>query len=226
MTAVAFIPARKGSKRLPGKNTKLFHGKPLVQWSIDQAKDSKLFDNIVVSSDDEVVLELAQKSNVLPVERHHALCTDEADMNDVVFDFFGRPANCCDYVCLLNPTHPLRTVKDIQQTYRFVKMKKYDSVVTVFWNDFLGWVEKASRAGTLAMYKIDERPTRENRGNWYMENGCIYWCKHGVIMATGTFIGNPAYVKLYEMPKERSLEIDDAFDWYLCEKAYEWGNKC
>ena len=225
MAATAFIPARKGSKRLPGKNTKIFHGKPLVQWSIDQAKDSKLFDKIVVSSDDNAVLEIASKSKVIPVQRQAELASDTADIYDVVYDYFIRPENVCDYVCLLNPTHPLRTVDDIKKTYRFVQMKKYDSVVTVYWNDFLGWVEKPARFGNLAMYKVDERPTKENRSNWYMENGCIYWCRLGVIHTTGTFIGNPAYVKLYEMPKERSLEIDTAFDWYLCEKAYEWSNK-
>jgi len=224
MTTVAFIPARKGSKRLPGKNTKVFHGKPLVQWSIDQAKESKFFDKIIVSSDDPDVLGLADKAGVIPVQRQEQLAKDEIDVTDVLFDFFMRPENHCDYVCLLNPTHPLRTVDDIVRTYKYVKMKKYDSVVTVIWNDFLGWVNQASRQGPVAMYKIDERPTKKSRDNWYMENGAIYWFKHEVITITGTFIGNPGKVKLYEMPKERSIEIDDPFDWYLCEQAYTWSN--
>jgi len=220
MTATAFIPARGGSKRLPGKNKKLFHGKPLIQWSIDQAKESQLFDIIVVSSDDDDILEIADKSGVRPVQRQAELATDEAQINDVVFDYFARPENHCDYVCLLNPTHPLRASDDIIRMFKFVQMKKYDAVVSVVWNDILGWVEKAAKTGPICMYKLDERPTQKTRDDWYLENGAIYWCKHIVIQATGTFIGDPSRVKLYKMPKKRSLEIDDAFDWYLCEKAY------
>jgi CMP-N,N'-diacetyllegionaminic acid synthase len=222
MNATAFIPAREGSKRLPGKNKKLFHGKPLIQWSIDQAKDSKLFNRIVVSTDDEEILELASKCKVTPVQRQAELATDEAMIDDVVFDFFARPENHTDYVCMLNPTHPLRSVSDIKKSFRYVKMKKYDAVVTVVWNDILGWVENATNIGPMVMYNLDDRPTRWTRDDWFLENGAIYWCKHIVIQATGTYIGDPSRVKLYEMPKCRSLEIDDAFDWHLCEQAYGW----
>lgn len=225
MTATAFIPARKGSKRLPSKNKKIFQGKPLVQWSIDQARDSKLFDKIIVSSDDPDILELADKSDVIPVDRQPDLAKDDTDINDVVYDYFARPENHCDYVCLLNPTHPLRTVKDIKDTFKYLKMKKYDAVVTVTWNDILGWIREPAKQGSACLYMVDTRPTKKTRGDWYLENGVIYWCKHIVIMGTGTFIGDPGRVKLYEMPKEKSLEIDDAFDWYMCEQAYNWINK-
>lgn len=227
MRNTAFIPARQGSKRLPGKNKKLFHGKPLVQWSIDQAKEANVFDKIVVSSDDPDILAMADKSGVIPVERHKKLAQDDTDINDVVFDFFAREENHCDAVCLLNPTHPLRTAKDIKESYQFLKRKKYDAVVSVVWNDILGWIGNPTKNGPLCMYHIDKRPTKKSRDDWYLENGCIYWCNHIVIMATGTFIGDPGRVKLYEMPKERSLEIDDAFDWHLCEQAFNWkGNGC
>jgi len=224
MTATAFIPARAGSKRLPGKNKKLFHGKPLVQWSIDQAKEAGVFDKIVVSSDDSDILAMADKSGVIPVERHAQLATDEAQIEDVVYDFFARKENETNYGCLLNPTHPLRTVDDIRKTFKYIQKKKYYSVVSVVWNDILGWVGNPSKKGPMSMYLIDKRPTKKSRDDWYLENGCIYWFKIETVLSTGTFIGQPGNVKLYEMPKERSLEIDDAFDWYLCEKAWEWNN--
>lgn len=224
MTATAFIPARAGSKRLPGKNKRLFHGKPLVQWSIDQAKEAGVFDKIVVSSDDPDILGIADKSGVIPLERQLELATDEACIEDVVYDFFARKENATDYGCLLNPTHPLRTVQDIRKTFRYIQKKKYFSVVSVVWNDILGWVGNPSKKGPAALYLIDKRPTKKSRDDWYLENGCIYWFKIETILSTGTFIGQPGNVKLYEMPKERSLEIDDAFDFYLCEKAWEWSN--
>lgn len=222
----AFIPARGGSERLPDKNKKVFHGKPLVLWTIEQAQDSQVFDKIVVSSDDSEILGIADKAGAISKKRQEELSKDDTDVTDVIYDFFARPENKTDYCCLLNPTHPLRSIDDIIRTYKFVKMKKYDAVITVMWNDILGWIEKPTKIGPMPMYLIDQRPTRKSRDDWYLENGCIYWFKHKVITETGTFIGPAENVKLYEMPKQRSLEIDDAFDWYLCEKAFEYnGNK-
>ena len=224
MTATAFIPARKGSKGLPGKNRKLFHGKPLIQWSIDQAKETKIFDKIVVSSDDERVLQIADEAGVVAVKRQPELATDSAIISAVIFDYFARPENRCDYVCLLNPTSPLRTASDISAMFRFVKMKKYQAVISVKWDDIIGWVEKPTNQGPLPMYNLEARPNRQTRDDFYLENGSIYWCKHEVILAYGNFIGNPLKVKLYEMPKERSLEIDTPFDFFMCERAYEYSS--
>lgn len=223
--ATAFIPARGGSKRLPGKNKKPFCGKPLILWSIEQAKESGVFDRIVVSSDDPDILKIADEAGVVPVQRQSELAQDNTDVTDVIYDFFARDDNKTEYVCLLNPTHPLRTADDIKETFKFVQMKKYDAVVTVVWNDILGWIGQPTKVGPMPMYIIDKRPTKKSRDDWYLENGCIYWCKHSVIMDTGTFVGMPEKVKLYEMPKNRSLEIDDAFDFYLCEKAMEYNQR-
>lgn len=222
MKTVAFIPARKGSKGLPGKNKKNFHGKPLIQWSIDQAKDSKIFDKIIVSSDDSDILSIAKTCNVTYTERDESLATDESRIQDVMYDFFARPLHECDYICLLNPTSPLRVVKDITKTFRFVKMKQYHSVVSVKWCDFIGWVGRPTNKGPICSYNINDRPNRQTRNDFYLENGAIYWCKHDVLMGYGNFIGNPVKVKLYEMPVERSFEIDTPFDWWLAEKVYEY----
>jgi CMP-N-acetylneuraminic acid synthetase len=120
MITTAFIPARKGSKGLPGKNKKLFHGKPLIQWSIDQAKESGIFDRIVVSSDDTDILKMAIDSGVIAHARFSELATDDAKIAEVMYDFFSREENKCDYICLLNPTSPLRNIEDIKQMYRFI----------------------------------------------------------------------------------------------------------
>lgn len=225
MKTVAFIPARKGSKGLPGKNKKVFAGKPLIQWSIEQAAASRVFDHIIVSSDDEDILKIAhdcKKLKVVPVERLPELATDNSDMDDVLYDFFARPKNKCEYICLLPPTSPLRTPKDITAMYKFIKMKKYWSVVSAKWCDFIGWVEKPTNHGPLPMYNIHKRPNRQTRNDFFLENGSIYWFKHEIFMAYGHMIANPKKVKLYEMPPERSLEIDTPFDFYIAERAYEF----
>ena len=225
MNTVAFIPARKGSKGLPGKNKKIFHGKPLIQWSIEQAAETKLFDHIIVSSDDEDVLQIAselKKLKVVPVERLPELATDTADMDDVLYDFFAREGNECKYICLLPPTSPLRLPEDIKAMFKFIKMKKYWTVISVKWCDFIGWVEQPTNMGPLPMYNVAKRPNRQTRNDFFLENGSIYWFKHDIFVPYGHMIANQTRVKLYEMPMERSLEIDTPFDFYLAEKAYEF----
>ena len=227
MRIVAFIPARKGSKGLPGKNKKLFSGKPLVQWSIEQAAATKLFDHIIVSSDDSDILKIAadcKKLKVVPVERHKELATDTADMDDVLYDFFGREENKCKYICLLPPTSPLRCPEDIKKMFRFIQMEKYWTVISVKWSDFIGWVEKPSNHGPMPTYNINKRPNRQTRNDFFLENGSIYWFKHEIFIPYGHMIANPAKVKLYEMPAERSLEIDTPFDFFLAERAYEFSS--
>lgn len=225
MKTVAFIPARKGSKGLPGKNKKLFLGKPLVQWSIEQAAATKLFDAIFVSSDDPDILQIAKdckKLKVIPVERHKELARDNSDLDEVLYDFFVRKQNKCKYICLLPPTAPLRSPKDIKEMYKYIQMDKYWTVVSVKWCDFIGWVEKPTNHGPLPTYNVEKRPNRQTRNDFFLENGSIYWFKHEVFVPYGHMIANPTKVKLYEMPLERSLEIDTPFDFFIAEKAYEY----
>ncbi len=225
MKNVAFIPARKGSKGLPGKNKKIFAGKPLVQWSIEQAAATKLFDHIIVSSDDPDILQIAKdcaKLKVVPVERHKELAGDNADLDDVLYDFFVRKENKCKYICLLPPTSPLRSSEDIKKMYKFIQMEKYWTVISVKWSDFIGWIEKPTNHGPLPTYNINRRPNRQIRNDFFLENGSIYWFKHEILIPYGHMIANPSKVKLYEMPAERSLEIDTPFDFFLTEKAYEF----
>jgi len=226
MKTVAFIPARKGSKGLPGKNKKLFAGKPLIQWSIEQAAATKLFDHIIVSSDDDDILQIAKdckKLKVVPVQRLDELATDTADMDEVLYDFFGRPENKCEFICLLPPTSPLRSPEDIVKMFKYIKMKKYWTVISVKWTDMIGWVENPTNKGPLPTYNVAKRPNRQTRDDYFLENGSIYWFKREIFEVYGHMIANHAKVKLYEMPAERSLEIDTPFDFYLAERAKEWG---
>lgn len=222
MKSVAVIPARKGSKGIPGKNKKDFCGKPLVQWSIDQAKESKLFDNIIVTSDDEDILVIAKKSGVTALARQDELAQDDTVLDDVLFDIFAREENICDYICLLQPTSPLRSVKDITGSFRFVKMKKYYSVVSAKWDPVMAWVKDATKAGSACLYQIHKRPNRQTRDNFFIENGAVYWVKTPLFLSVGNRVISPSKTYVYEMPLERSLEVDTPYDWFVAEKTYEW----
>lgn len=220
---VAFIPARKGSKGIPGKNKKNFCGKPLVQWSIDQAKESKLFDKIIVSSDDKDILDIAKQCKVEGIPRDKKYATDEAKIDDLMLDYFSK--NECDYICLLQPTSPLRSVKDIRDSYKHILSKKWWSVVGVTWNPIMGWVKEPSKAGSMCLYQVHKRPNRQTRDNFFLENGAVYWMKYGRFISSGNRIGSPVFTYVYEMPPERSLEVDTPLDWFIAEKTYEWVTK-
>ena len=198
-----------------------------MQWSIEQAAATKLFDHIIVSSDDPDILQIAhdcKKLKVIPVERLPELATDKANIDAVIYDFFARPENKCRYICLLPPTAPLRKPEDIKEMFKYIKMKKYWTVISVKWCDYIGWVEQASNKGPMPSYNVYKRPNRQTREDFFLENGSIYWFKHEFLMTYGHMICDPRKVKLYEMPLERSLEIDTPFDFYICGKAYEYSS--
>jgi CMP-N-acetylneuraminic acid synthetase len=226
---VAFIPSRippGDSKGMPGKNgTKLlFCGKPLVQWAIECAKETKLFDKIVVSSNDADVLGLARKMGCIADRRPDELCQSESIIDDAMIEYFSRTPTAYDYICLLQPTSPLRSVKDVVGSYRAVQRKKWHSVVTVQWNPVMAWVKEPSKAGSICLYQIHKRPNRQTRDNFFLENGAVYWMKYRAFMTTGNRIIDPLRCFVYEMPAERSLEVDNPYDWFLAEKTYEWLN--
>lgn len=111
MTIVGLIVARQGSRRLPGKNMRPLCGKPLIAWTIEAAKASRLLTDIVCSSDDERVIDLCVELDVEVIVRPAELATDTATSESVILHALERyPA---DVVCLLQPTSPLRIAEDI-----------------------------------------------------------------------------------------------------------------
>lgn len=111
MNVLGIIPARHGSKRCPGKNTRLLAGKPLVSWTFEAAQHSQRLTQLVCSTNDSEVLHLCYQHGVDMLLRPEHLATDEATSEDVVLHVLGHyPA---DVVCLLQPTSPFRTTEDI-----------------------------------------------------------------------------------------------------------------
>jgi len=130
MKTIAIIPARSGSKRLPGKNIKTFCGKPLIVYAIEEAKKSKLIDEIVVTSDSDEILSMAGEYGAFGIRRPDELAQDSSRTIDAVkhvIEYLGYKA----IVVLLQPTSPLRTVKDIDECIRLYNTGCFDSVITV-----------------------------------------------------------------------------------------------
>ncbi len=154
MTCLGLIPARKGSKRLPGKNMKLLGGQPLIVWTLGAAMLAEKLDAIVVSSDDEDVLELAEQLNCGTIRRPDALATDDASSYDVIKHALDVCDGQFDYVCLLQPTSPFRSAEDI--------------------NICVEMLEKTSTAPAIASAQFDKSVPN---GSIYV--GHVSWLREG-----------------------------------------------
>ncbi len=222
MTSIAIIPARSGSKGLPDKNIKLLHDKPLLAYSIEVAEKSGLFDCIHVSTDSERYEQIAREYGAdVPFLRNEELSGDTAGSWDVVRWVLGQYAargQRFDMVTLLQPTSPLREAEDIKQAYHLFEEKAADAVVSVcemdhspLWSNTLpedgsmdGFLDQVADAG------------RQQLPTYYRINGAIYMLRAALLAegAPGLYReGTYAYV----MPKERSVDIDDALDFAIAE---------
>lgn len=117
---ICLIPARGGSRRIPNKNIKDFKGKPIIAYSIAAAKESGLFDEIIVSTDSEEISEVAQKYGASVYIRSAAMSRDEVGTQEVAKDFLEH-AEGIDYLCVLYPCAPMVSVEDLRDAYYLLK---------------------------------------------------------------------------------------------------------
>lgn len=208
---LGIIPARGGSKRLPGKNTKDFCGKPLIGWTIEAALKSKYIDKYILSSDDPNAIKIALSYGCeVPFIRPNYLATDDATSLDVVrhaLDFFKDQY---DYVVLLQPTSPLKTTKDIDAAIEMM-LEKNASVCISFCalEKPLSWYYFQDEKQSL--HKISDNHQEE--GFICYPNGAIYifsteWLKNNNIYKSEEIIP-------YIMPFSKSIDIDTHNDWQL-----------
>ena len=129
-TFLAIIPARGGSKRLPRKNILDLCGKPLISWSIEAALKSKYISKVVVSSDDEEILNISSNFGADIIKRPYELANDTATTFDTVKHTIDNFENY-DYIVLLQPTSPLRNENQIDEAIELLEEKQADAIVSV-----------------------------------------------------------------------------------------------
>jgi len=200
MSVLGVIPARRGSKRLPGKNTLDLGGKPLIVWSIRTAKECSLFDTIVVTSDDPEVLKLAEAEGVHAHHRLEYLARDDTPMLPVVGDAFDHyPVD--DAVILLQPTSPFRQPRDIEGAYRLLKHTKADSVFST------------SRPPDDLVFQVGHAQRLRQLPDIVVPNGALFLITAEALQAGRSWFDGEAYG--YLMPKDRSIDIDTPLDFEI-----------
>ena len=224
---LAIIPARGGSKGLPGKNIKTFHGKPLIAYSIETAKASELFKEIVVSTDSEEIADIAMKCGAdVPFLRPPHLATDTAHAIDAFLHTVDhlnnkREVTYNEFV-VLQPTSPLRLTNDIIDAVAIYRERRADSVISVtVANHPPSWAKKINKQGVLENFlddDIDNRNRQENEVT-YVPNGAVFVLRVELLRNYDTYYSKKTYP--FIMPKERSIDIDDQVDFVVAEFLYE-----
>lgn len=227
---LAIIPARAGSKRLPGKNTKKMAGKPLIQWTMEAAKNCKLLAEVIVSTDDESIVELAKKTDVnVPFLRPLELAQDESTSIDVIkhaVEFFKKHGRKFDYIMLLQPTSPLRTAWHIDEAINLLKDKNADAIISVCPTEHPPlWSNTLDEDGKMDLFiSSDIKNTRsQDLPVYYRLNGAIYITKIERLLSENTmFIKDNIFA--YKMTTKSSIDIDESIDFTLAEAIMEKEN--
>lgn len=221
LRVLALIPARGGSKGLPGKNILPVGGRPLLAWTIRAARASRYVDRLVLSSDDPAIIAVAEREGCeVPFRRDAALATDEASSVDVVLDAIARlPGH--DIVMLLQPTSPLREAADIDATLETLCRRGAEACVTVRpAEEHPYWTFRLDATGRLAPYCTPAGgiPAQRQRlpEAWCL-NGAVYAARIPSFLRTKSFLG--AHTVAQTMPAERSPDIDTRDDLEQVERA-------
>ena len=225
MKSVAIITARGGSKRIPRKNIRLFCGKPIIAYSIEVALSSNLFDEVMVSTDDEEIAKVAKSYGaVVPFMRSAAASNDFASTVDVlveVLETYKTKAQLFDYACCIYPTAALMTTQRLQEGFKLMMENRYDTVFTV--QRFRYPIQRALKvnpAGGISMFwpeNLNKRsqdlpPAFHDAGQFYwfdtvsFEQNKTLWTQHSRVM---------------ELAENEAQDIDDLEDCRLAELKYK-----
>ena len=223
MSNLAIIPARGGSKRIPGKNIKDFLGKPIISYSIEAAHNSKLFDEIMVSTDNSQIAEIAKNLGAKVPFLRSAETSDEyatfADVIEEVKKEYLKINRRFDYICCILPTAPLITVRNIEFGFRFLKKTNADSVKPVIRYSYP--IQRAFKLhdDKVVMFHPELHPARsQDLEPTFHDAGQLYWMK----FESGLIKKNKFGFEISEMEGQ---DIDTLEDWKLAEFKYIFNNR-
>ena len=219
---LAIILARGGSKRIVNKNIKELNGKPLIAYTIEEAQKSKYLDRLILSTDDEEIIRVAKQFGAeIAFLRPKELATDTTTSEDAMVHAINWLSNNegynSDYVMLLQPTSPLRKAEDIDNAFEKLIKEKGDSIISLCKVDKHPYGMMKIENGKAIPYISNRKKynRKQDLPNLYYINGAIYITKTNLFLKTKLLLAGKLIP--YIMPKERSIDIDDIFDWRIAE---------
>lgn len=228
MFVLGLIPARGGSKGIPGKNTRLLCGKPLLQYTAEAALNATCLSKVILSTDDQQIARLGQRFGLtVPFLRPSELARDDTPTLPVVrhaVEFLEERGDRVDAVCLLQPTCPFRGADLIDACIKLLVSSNADSVMTVLrvpskYNPH--WVYFQSDDGVLLLSTGEATliPRRQDLPAAFHREGSVYVTRRNVVMQENTLYGRTTLG--YPVDAERSVNIDSIDDWNRAERLLE-----
>ncbi|MDG1729354.1 MAG: acylneuraminate cytidylyltransferase family protein [Algibacter sp.] len=220
MNILGIIPARGGSKTVPGKNIKILEGKPLLQYTVEVAKASKHISKVILSSDDDAIIQVANQLNLeVPFKRPSDLAQDNSPTLPVIqhaLKFYKNQGVQFDAVCLLQVTSPFKTAKFIDNAIEKFMESNADALVSVKkvpdeYNPH--WTFKVDEYDCLELSTGEKSiiSRRQDLPVSYHRDGIIYLTKTDVLLNQNSLYGNTlAYI---ESPPDFNVNIDTMEDW-------------
>jgi pseudaminic acid cytidylyltransferase len=221
---IAIIPARGGSKRIPGKNSKLFCGKPMIAWAIGYALESKMFDKVIVSTDDNLIAEVARSAGAeTPFIRPDNLADDLTPTVPVIahaIETCQAMGWAIEYACCIYPCVPFLRTSDLVNAFTLMQEKDANFAYPI--TDYAHPIQRAMRrltTGQMQLFQPEYELTRtQDLEKSYHDTGQFYWGKAGAwtsrLKMHTSGVGMP-------VPNWRVVDIDNADDWKRAELLYE-----
>lgn len=225
---VAIIPARAGSKGIINKNIIEFCGKPLIGWTIEQAKRTQCIDEVYVSTDGESIASIAEQFAAKVIWRPEELASDTASSEEALIHAVDsiEKVSKIEKVVFLQATSPIRRNEDIDKAMSVFDEGNYDSLFSMsVLEDYCIWKEMKGKIDSWS-YDYRKRGRRQEREKLFLENGSIYIFTPEILRENHNRLGGR--IGMYEMPFELSYEIDSMEDIATCEyfmKKYIGGEK-
>lgn len=220
---LAIIPARGGSKGLPGKNIKELEGKPLIAYTIEAALNAEVIDRVIVSTDDEKIAAISKQYGAeIPYIRGEELASDEASAIDVYIDVvkrLGKEYEKLPFMVLL-PTVPFRTSRHIEEAYKLFHDEQAKTLVSVVEADVpASWYFSINDRGGLHSegygLKNGNVLNRQVNKSSYIPNGAIYILDYDLLQKERTYYCEQTIP--YIMDKKASIDIDTIEDFEYAE---------
>jgi len=216
---LAVITARGGSKGVPRKNIRDLAGKPLICWTIDAAKDSKYIDRLILSSDDDEIIEVARAAGCeVPFIRPKELASDEATGVDTLIHAVKSIEEHYDLLVLLQPTSPFRSAADIDGAIEKCSQGGANSCVSVSESvKHPAWMYTLGESGLIEpfMKQTDLATRRQDLEPVFALNGAVYVVVVKALVESEKLVFSGSTLG-YSMPADRSFDIDTEFDFSFC----------
>ena len=222
---LAVIPARGGSKRIPGKNTRDFCGKPIMAYSIEAARESYLFEKIIVSTDSEEIAKVAERYGAeIPFMRPSELADDYTGTDAVVvhaLEWMLQEGLEIEYVCCIYSTAPFLQPEFLKQGFEILQKKKCDSAFSVTTFPYpIQRALKIDKRGRVGMFWPEHKESRsQDLLEAYHDAGQFYWAETKGFLKEKTFFSENTLPVI--LPRYLVQDIDTIEDWVRAENMFK-----